>query len=214
MRSAPLLLLLACPSGQLACAPLVYEFPGSPGDETTAATVDHDPTDPHGDSDPSPTSTDPPDPTLPATGEPDTDGPPPVCGDGGLNGDETDVTKKAIDELREAKRTFKLSGELPWATWAKLGGLRAAKAHDADVVALSFTAVMAAPAVLSALRDLRRQLPARTALWVGGHCPVLYQRPLGGVLALSAVEQLPAEVARWRSRAGQGALGAEGASEP
>ena len=92
--------------------------------------------------------------------------------------------------------------------------VRAAKAHDADVVALSFTAVMAAPAVLSALRDLRRQLPARTALWVGGHCPVLYQRPLGGVLALSAVEQLPAEVARWRSRAGQGALGAEGASEP
>ena len=92
--------------------------------------------------------------------------------------------------------------------------VRAAKAHDADVVALSFTAVMAAPAVLSALRDLRRQLPARTALWVGGHCPVLYQRPLGGVLALNAVEQLPAEVARWRSRAGQGALGAEGASEP
>ncbi len=83
-----LLLLLACPSGQLACAPLVYEFPGSPGDDTTAATEDHDPTDPHGDSDPSPTSTDPPDPTLPDTGEP---GPPPTCGDGGLSGDETDV---------------------------------------------------------------------------------------------------------------------------
>ena len=28
------------------------------------------------------------------------------------------------------------------------------------------------------------------------------------------VEQLPAEVARWRSRAGQGAHGTEGASEP
>ncbi len=89
-------------------------------------------------------------------------------------------------------------------TQTPLGDIvRAAQVHDADVVALSFTAVLAAPAVLAALRDLRRQLPARTALWVGGTCPALYQRPLAGVLALSDIGMLPAEVARWRSRAQQ-----------
>lgn len=97
-------------------------------------------------------------------------------------------------------------------TQTPLGDIvRAAQMHDADVVALSFTAVLAAPAVLAALRDLRRQLPARTALWVGGACPALYQRPLAGVLALSDIGVLPAEVARWRSRAGQVGGGAEDA---
>ena len=87
-------------------------------------------------------------------------------------------------------------------TQTPLGDIvQAAQVHDADVVALSFTAVLAAPAVLAALRDLRRQLPARTALWAGGGCPALYQRPLEGVLALSDIGALPAEVARWRSRA-------------
>lgn len=78
---------------------------------------------------------------------------------------------------------------------------RAAQGHDADVVALSFTAVQSAPTVLAALRALRRQLPARTAVWVGGQCPALYQRPLPGVLALQALTSLSAEVARWRSAA-------------
>ena len=97
-------------------------------------------------------------------------------------------------------------------TQTPLGDIvRAAQMHDADVVALSFTAVLAAPAVLAALRDLRRQLPARTALWVGGACQALYQRPLAGVLALSDIGVLPAEVARWRSRAGQVGGGAEDA---
>ena len=93
-------------------------------------------------------------------------------------------------------------------TQTPLGDIvHAAQVHDADVVALSFTAVLAAPAVLAALRDLRRQLPARTALWAGGGCPALYQRPLEGVLALSDIGALPAEVARWRSRSGQQGAG-------
>lgn len=87
----------------------------------------------------------------------------------------------------------------------------AARQHGADVVALSFTAVLAAPAVLAALRELRRQLPVQTALWAGGACPALYQRPLDGVLALSCVGALPAEVARWRRQAAQSGAGAEGA---
>lgn len=77
--------------------------------------------------------------------------------------------------------------------------VRAAQVHDADIVALSFTAVQSAQTVLAALRTLRRQLPPRIAIWAGGQCPVLYQRPLAGVLALQAIESLPGEVARWRS---------------
>ncbi|HET6149141.1 MAG TPA: UvrD-helicase domain-containing protein, partial [Polyangia bacterium] len=49
-------------------------------------------------------------------------------------GDDTKVTANAIDALREAKRTFTLSGELPWATWAQLAELSAARAHE-DVMA-------------------------------------------------------------------------------
>ncbi|MDD2713237.1 MAG: MerR family transcriptional regulator [Simplicispira sp.] len=85
---------------------------------------------------------------------------------------------------------------------------RAAQVHGADIVALSFTAVQAAPTVLAALRALRRQLPPGTALWVGGQCPVLYQRPLPGVLPVQDIAALPAEVARWRSAAA-GELGSE-----
>ncbi len=78
---------------------------------------------------------------------------------------------------------------------------RAAQVHDADIVALSFTAVQGASTVVAALRTLRRQLPPRTAIWVGGECPVLYQRPLPGVLPLRDLGVLPAEVARWRRAA-------------
>jgi ATP-dependent exoDNAse (exonuclease V) beta subunit len=54
------------------------------------------------------------------------------------DGDGTDVTKKAIVALQEARKTLKLSGELPWATWAQLARLSAAVAHKvvlADVQA-------------------------------------------------------------------------------
>ena len=85
---------------------------------------------------------------------------------------------------------------------------RAAQVHDADIVALSFTAVQSPHTVVAALRTLRRQLPPHTAIWAGGQCPVLYQRPLPGVLALQAIDALPAEVARWRKAAAQGGASA------
>lgn len=88
---------------------------------------------------------------------------------------------------------------------------RAAQVHDADIVALSFTAVQSPHTVVAALRTLRRQLPPRTAIWAGGQCPVLYQRPLPGVLALPAIAALPAEVARWRRAAAQAGWDAQGA---
>ncbi len=79
--------------------------------------------------------------------------------------------------------------------------VRAAEVHRVDIVALSFTAAQGSAVVTVALRTLRRLLPPRTALWVGGQCPVLYRRPLPGVLAVRAIESVPGEVARWRSAA-------------
>lgn len=76
--------------------------------------------------------------------------------------------------------------------------VRAAQVHAVDIVALSFTAVLGAPAVRATLRTLRRQLPAGTAIWAGGQCPGLYQRELTGVLPVQSIESVPAQVARWR----------------
>ena len=99
-RTRPLLLLLACPWGQLACQPLIYEIASAGAPETTGdgAThgVTHDPshatTETDDPTDSSPSDPSPSDPTQPPTGEPETtDQPPVTCGDGGWNGDETDL---------------------------------------------------------------------------------------------------------------------------
>jgi hypothetical protein len=64
---------------------------------------------------------------------------------------------------------------------------QAALAHRADVVALSFSNLHKAAVVQTSLRELRAQLPATTALWVGGACTALHQWPLPGI---SAVQHL------------------------
>ncbi len=79
--------------------------------------------------------------------------------------------------------------------------VQAARVHRADIVALSFTAVLGANTVTAALRELRRQLPQPVALWVGGQCPALYRRDIPGVLPVQALESLPGQVAYWHGRA-------------
>lgn len=75
---------------------------------------------------------------------------------------------------------------------------QAAQAHRADVVALSFSNVLKAGVVHASLRDLRAQLPAATALWVGGACTALYQWPLAGISAVRHLSGLQPLVAQWR----------------
>ena len=78
----------------------------------------------------------------------------------------------------------------------------AALAHRADIVALSFTPVQGASAVLTALRELRQTLPAAVTVWAGGSCPALdRQGVVAGVLRLHALERLPEQVALWRAAA-------------
>ncbi|MGX5660069.1 MerR family transcriptional regulator [Castellaniella ginsengisoli] len=76
--------------------------------------------------------------------------------------------------------------------------VQAAQAHQADVVALSFSNVHKAAEVRTHLRELRAQLPAATALWVGGSCAALYQWSMPGVSAIRHLSGLQPLVAQWR----------------
>ena len=80
----------------------------------------------------------------------------------------------------------------------------AARACQADVVALGFSAVLNPRDVRAALTQLRTMLPAERALWSGGHCPTLAANGRGGLrLAghrhLARLEDIPMVVAHWRS---------------
>lgn len=76
--------------------------------------------------------------------------------------------------------------------------VRAAQAHRVDVVALSFSNVHKGPVVRASLRELRAQLPAATALWVGGSCTALYQKTLEGITASQELSNLQHLVDHWR----------------
>jgi len=76
--------------------------------------------------------------------------------------------------------------------------VQAARAHRVDVVALSFSNVHNSMLVHASLRELRAQLPATTALWVGGACAALYQKPLDGIVSVQHLSGLQPLVAQWR----------------
>ena len=75
---------------------------------------------------------------------------------------------------------------------------QAAVAHRADVVALSFSNVHNGTVVHASLRELRAQLSPTTALWVGGSCTALYQKPLEGITPVQHLTGLQPLVAQWR----------------
>lgn len=77
--------------------------------------------------------------------------------------------------------------------------VQAAQVHRANVVALSFTNLQSGPVVITELRELRRQLPPERALWVGGSCSALYQKPLLGITAVQSLSALAPLVTQWRS---------------
>lgn len=80
----------------------------------------------------------------------------------------------------------------------------AAGSQRADIVALSFSAVLNANQVTEGLAELRAKLPPETEIWAGGHCPILQRRPPAGVRVLLELAEIPAELARWRDeRAGR-----------
>jgi MerR family transcriptional regulator, light-induced transcriptional regulator len=74
----------------------------------------------------------------------------------------------------------------------------AAEAQRADVVGLSFSAMMGAQDVLSSLAELRERLPAGVAIWVGGASPALGRRMLAGIEQVSALSRIDEAVVGWR----------------
>jgi methanogenic corrinoid protein MtbC1 len=74
----------------------------------------------------------------------------------------------------------------------------AATACRADIVALSFTSVLTPAVVTEGLAELRSKLPRSVEVWAGGAGPVLHRRPTAGVTALESLQQIPAEIRRWR----------------
>ncbi len=74
----------------------------------------------------------------------------------------------------------------------------AAAAYKSDVVALGFTGCMNPNQVVEGLTELRAKLPTEVEIWVGGSSPVLLRRPVAGVIALNALEDIAAQIERWR----------------
>jgi MerR family transcriptional regulator, light-induced transcriptional regulator len=74
----------------------------------------------------------------------------------------------------------------------------AATAYRVDIVALGFTGCMNPNQVVDSLQELRAKLPPAVRLWAGGSAPVLHRRRVEGVDPLAALEQIPAELRRWR----------------
>jgi MerR family transcriptional regulator, light-induced transcriptional regulator len=77
----------------------------------------------------------------------------------------------------------------------------AAQAMRADVVALSLSLNAPTNDALNGLKQLRSQLPANVALWVGGRAPALQTRRVpAGVHVLAKAHDVVEEVAQWRAR--------------
>ena len=76
----------------------------------------------------------------------------------------------------------------------------ATRAHECDIVALSFTGCMNPNAVIAGLAELRVKLPAAVEIWAGGMAPVLHRRPVAGVHALAAFDDLGVRLNLWRAR--------------
>ena len=77
---------------------------------------------------------------------------------------------------------------------------RAAAAHRADIVALSFSGYLSAGVVQRGLTALRAQLDPGIALWAGGRASVLQRRVgMQGVSCIIDLSSVASEVGRWRA---------------
>jgi DNA-binding transcriptional MerR regulator len=74
----------------------------------------------------------------------------------------------------------------------------AAAAHRAGIVALSFSSLMNAKALIESLTELRSMLPPQLLLWAGGSAPVLRRRAIDGVVPITTLEAIPLQVQQLR----------------
>ena len=74
----------------------------------------------------------------------------------------------------------------------------AARAHEADILALSFSSMIPALQAIAGLTELRALVPATIEIWAGGSCAGL--RPKPGVSVLRALSAIGPAVTAWRTR--------------
>lgn len=79
--------------------------------------------------------------------------------------------------------------------------VQAARAHHADIVALSCSQAVPAHLVCDQLADLRRQLDANIALWAGGSLWQHARKSVPGINTLVSLADIPAALETWRMRA-------------
>lgn len=80
---------------------------------------------------------------------------------------------------------------------------RAALAHDAQIVAISFSAAFPARQASEGLAALRRQIAPATALWAGGEMTRRLRARLAGVVLMPELATALAALKAWRARAAE-----------
>jgi MerR family transcriptional regulator, light-induced transcriptional regulator len=75
---------------------------------------------------------------------------------------------------------------------------KAAAAHRADIVALSFTGCMNPNQVVDSVAELRAKLPPAVQIWAGGAAPVLHRRRVAGVQAMATLGEIAPALMAWR----------------
>ncbi len=76
--------------------------------------------------------------------------------------------------------------------------LAAAAARRSDIVALSFSSNFPAGVLIEVVAELRQRLPAPISLWCGGAGTLRVKRLPGQVVRIGRLEDITAELARWR----------------
>lgn len=77
---------------------------------------------------------------------------------------------------------------------------QAARAQKADVIALSFSSQMNQNQVIDGLNELKSKLAPGVELWVGGENQALRKRTPEGVKAMTALQDISANVKGWRTK--------------
>ncbi|SAK42169.1 MerR family transcriptional regulator [Caballeronia fortuita] len=76
--------------------------------------------------------------------------------------------------------------------------VEAVSAHNIDIVALSFTAVLPAQSIANGLAELRNLLPPHVRVWAGGSSPALRRKFNEGVDCIAGLAPIDETVADWR----------------
>jgi methanogenic corrinoid protein MtbC1 len=77
--------------------------------------------------------------------------------------------------------------------------VRAAAAHDADIVGLSLSAAFNEKQARAGLAELRSLLDARVLIWAGGACVERMRKPIDGVELFPGLEAVFDQLKEWRA---------------